>query len=184
MTILTKLLAPGSRPDPTSKKKVSHTYKAVAEAVGNLRQYQDIPQRFQKQWITTFLPIVTVIGIVAGLYLNVVSRSAITGREIQNLQVLITANQRTNADLQTQIATLLSSDSLRSRAIADGYVFLNGPDLEYITVPGYFPQQALSLVSPVPQTGDIVLSPEYSESLLSWISRQIEAASQPLTQGQ
>ena len=123
-----------------------------------------------------------LVSTVAGLYLNIASRTAITGREIQHLQRLITVNQRTNADLQTQIAMLLSSDSLEARAIAAGYVPLQGADLEYMVVPGYFPQRGISLVSPAAKSEDIRLSPEYSESLFSWLSRQIEAASLPLSQ--
>jgi cell division protein FtsL len=181
MTILTKLLTPDSRPDP-AQKAGSHAYKAVAEAVGTLRQYQDVPLRLQRQWITAFLVVMVLVSTIAGLYLNIASRTAIAGREIQHLQRLITVNQRANADLQTQIAMLLSSDSLEERALAAGYVPLQGADLKYMVVPGYFPQKGISLVSPAAQTEDIRLSPEYSESLFSWLSRQIETASLPLAQ--
>ncbi len=183
MTIQTRSITLNSRSDGNSKP-ASKTYKAVAEAVGSLRQYQEIPQRLKKQWITALLAIMTLISIVAGLYLNVISRTAISGREIQYLQSLITTNQRTNEDLQTQIATLLSSESLRSRAVASGYVPLKGTDLEYITIPGYFPQQSVILVTPATHTDDILMSPEFSESLISWLARQIETASLPLATGQ
>ena len=182
MTIQTRSITLNSSPERKSKT-ASNTYKAIAEAVGSLRQYQEVPQRLKKQWITALLAIMTLISIVAGLNLNVTSRTAITGREIQYLQSLITTNQRTNEDLQTQIATLLSSESLRRRAIDSGYVPLKETDLEYITIPGYFPQQSVILVTPATRTDDILMSPEFSESLIGWLARQIEAASLPLATG-
>ena len=138
--------------------------------------------RLQRQWITAFLAIMVLVSIVAGLYLNVTSRTAIAGREIQHLQRLITDNQRTNADLETQIAILLSSDSLEERAVAAGYVPLQNTDLEYMVVAGYHPQQGISMVSPTVPSNDIRISPDYSESLFAWVTRQVEAASLPLAQ--
>jgi hypothetical protein len=184
MTILTKLLSPASRPVPARAQKAdtSNTYRAVADAIGTLRQYQDIPMRLQRQWITAFLAIMVLVSIVAGLYLNVTSRTAIAGREIQHLQRLITDNQRTNADLETQIAILLSSDSLEKRAVAAGYAPLQNTDLEYMVVAGYHPQQGISMVSPTAPSEDIRISPNYSESLFTWVTRQVEAASLPLAQ--
>ena len=183
MTILMKLITPNGKPD-RPKKTGSSTYKAVAEAVGSLRQYQDVPQRFQKQWITSFLAIMIGISLVAGLYLNITSRTAIAGREIQSMQEEIAINQRTNADLQTRIALLLSSESLKARALASGYEQLEVKNLDYITVSGYFPQKGVDLSAPIVETEDISVSPEYSESLFDWIAREIEAASVPLAQGQ
>jgi len=185
MTTLTKLLSPDSRPAPARAQKAgstSNTYRAVADAVGSLRQYQDVPLRLQRQWITAFLAIMVLVSIVAGLYLNVTSRTAIAGREIQHLQRLITDNQRTNADLETQIAMLLSNDSLQARAVAAGYAPLQNTDLDYLVVAGYYPQQGVSMVSPAAHSDDISMSPDYSESLFSWLTRQIDAASLPLAQ--
>jgi hypothetical protein len=183
MTILSKLLTPDARPASTQKAS-SKTYKAVADAVGTLRLYQDVPLRFQKQWITSFLAAMILVSIIAGLYLNITSRAAITGREIQFMQEEITTNRRTNADLQTKIALLLSSESLKSRAIESGYEPLKTTDLDYMTVPGYFPSQGIDLSAPIVQSEDISVSSDYTESLFSWLARQIEAASLPLAQGQ
>ena len=181
MTILAKPTI--SKPHlETEQKPGSKTYRAVAEAVGTLRQYQDVPLRFQKQWITAFLTLMVLVGIIGGLYLNVVSRAAIAGREIQTLQAEITENQNTNADLQTHIANLLYNDSLQARAQAEGYVTIERTDLNYIVVSGYFPQQDVSLVSPQVDNTDIRLSPDFSESLSSWLANQVETASLPLAQ--
>jgi hypothetical protein len=181
MTITAKLRTTGSRSEP-AQKTGSKTYKAIADAVGTLRRYDDVPVRLQRQWITAFLAIMIVVSLVAGLYLNVTSRAAIAGREIQSMQRDITANQLVNADLETTIATLLSSDSLQQRAVAAGYIPLQGSDLDYIVVPGYFPSQGVILVAPPAETEDIRLSPDFSESLSSWLANQLEVASMPLAQ--
>ena len=181
MTILAKLTTTEARPE-TVKKPRSKAYQAVAEAVGTLKQYQDVPLRFQKQWITAFLTMMVLVGIIGGLYLNVVSRAAIAGREIQFLQAEIVTNQNNNADLQTHIATLLSNESLQARALAAGYAPILGTDLDYMVVPGYYPEQNVSLVSPSTDNTDIRLSPDFSESLSSWLASQIETASLPLAQ--
>jgi len=179
MTILTKLLDPASRPNPAPKAE-SKTYKAVADAIGTLQQYQDIPVRFQKQWVTAFLAVMVLASTLAGLYLNVTSRTAITGREILNLQVEMNQLQRTNADLQTKIAVLQSKETLDTRAKDVGYVPLVLEEIEYVVVPGYFPETGIDMQVQTIQSDDIRMSPEFSESLFGWITRQIEVASLPL----
>jgi cell division protein FtsL len=181
MTITAKLATPGSRPR-TTRKPGLNAYRAIADVAGNLRFYQDVPLRFQKQWITSFLAIVLVLSVVSGVYLNVIARAAITGREIQNLEIEITAAERVNADLETDIATQLSNKKLENRALASGFTYLQQADIEYLVVPGYFPQQGVSMISPVSNTDVLVMPPEFSESLFSWIARQMETASMPLVQ--
>jgi hypothetical protein len=181
MTIIAKRIStdPGAVP---VQKKGSKTYQAVAEAVGSLRQYQDVPVRHQRQWITSFLTVMVLVSIIGGLYLNVASRTAIAGREIQRMQREIIDIQGTNADLQTHIAMLLSNESLQARALAAGYVPLQNTDLDYIAVPGFYQPKGITLVTPTPETVDISNTPEYSESLSSWLASQVEAASLPLAQ--
>jgi hypothetical protein len=181
MTLISKLTTRKARRQTTHKPGVS-AYRAVAEMAGSLQRYQDIPLRFQKQWIASFLTVTVLVGLVAGLYLNVTASAAIAGREIQGLEAEIVANERFNADLQTQIATLLANETLEQRALALGYVHLERTDLEYLVVPGYFKQPGVKMVSPVANTDILSMSPEFSESLLDWIARQIETASVPLAQ--
>jgi hypothetical protein len=157
-------------------------YYAIAEMAGGLGRYQDVPIRFQKQWINSFLTIVMALSLVAGLYLSVTSRTAIAGREIQSLEADITINERVNADLQTKIATQLSNNTLEERAMAAGFVHLERTELEYLAVPGYFPSQGVNIPTPVANPDVLALSPEFSESLFGWINRQMESASSPLAQ--
>ena len=179
MTIIGKLITPDARPRKTRKPGLN-AYRAIADVAGSLGRYQDIPLRFQRQWISSFLTIVVLLGLVAGLYLNVTARTAIAGREIQGLEAEIVINERVNADLQTEIATQLSNTTLEQRALAAGFIHLQLTDLEYLVVPGYFPSQGVNMVTPVANTDVLSMSPEFSESLFSWIARQMEIASVPL----
>ncbi len=183
MTILSRLLNPSARPARVARKKAENPdgpYQAIAELAGTLRHHQEMPIRFQREWLAAFLAGVMLLGLVAGLYLNVTARAAITGREIQSLEVEIAANKRDNADLQTQIAILLSNQSLSQRAQAMGFKPVKRDDVEYIVVPGYFPAQGISLVQPAAETDLLAIKPEYTESLFEWLGRQMEAASEPL----
>jgi hypothetical protein len=181
MTIISKLIAPSARPRRTRKSGLN-AYRAIVDVAGILGHYQDIPLRFQKQWISSFLVIVVMMSLVAGLYLNVTARAAIAGREIQNLEAEIVINERVNADLQTDLATLLSNNTLEGRALAEGFIPFERADLEYLVVPGYFPSPSVNMFTSVADTDVLAASPEYSESLFSWIARQMETASAPLAQ--
>ncbi len=183
MTIITKQL-PKNPENIPAQKMGSSTYQAVAAAMGTIRQYQDVPQRFQRQWITAFLGLMVGVSFISGLYLNIASRTAITGREIQHLQRVITDNQRLNADYQTQIALQLSNESLDKRANSAGFVPLTSENIEYFSVPGYARHAGLSLAAQVLPVDDSISAPEYNESLIGWISRQVESASRPLGQDQ
>ncbi len=183
MTILSRLMNPSARPVKAVRKKAEKAdtpYQAIAELAGTLRHHQEMPIRFQREWLAVFLVGVMLLGLVAGLYLNVSARAAITGREIQSLEAEIAVNKRDNADLQTQIATLLSNQSLAQRAQALGFEPVKREDVEYIVVPGYFPPQGIHLVQPVADADLLAKKPEYTESLFEWLGRQMEAASRPL----
>jgi hypothetical protein len=183
MTIIGKLITPDARPRPRKVRKPGmDAYHAIAEMAGGLRHYQDVPLRLQRQWISSFLTIVVTLSLVAGLYLNVTARTAIAGREIQNLEAEIVSNERINADLQTDIATQLSNNTLEQRAQAAGFAHLERTDLEYLVVPGYFPSQGVKMVAPISDPDVLAMSPEFSESLFSWLARQMESASSPLAQ--
>jgi len=183
MTILPRLISPTSRrPARATRQGGFDVSGAVRRAANSLRKYQDIPLRLHKQWLTTFLGSLLLIGVVAGIYLNLTARTAIAGREIQNLEVQIVTNQRLNADLQTKIAGLLSTVTLDERAAADGYVPVQRDDLQYLLVPGYNPGPAAGMLnSTAPQTKQEFPS-EYTETLFVWLARQLDFASTPLAQ--
>src|SRR4030042_4797331 len=102
--------------------------------VKNITQaYSQAPWRKQVQWIGAFLLVPVFLWLIAALYLDVTARAATIGREIQNLQVgqvelvnvlpdqenlSIEELKRRNADLQTQLAYLLSEKTMQKRADA------------------------------------------------------------------
>ena len=189
MTILSRLFTPTSRrPASTSRDLHSRSRRfdlsgllgAFGKTADTLQKYQDIPLRFQRQWLTTFLAISMLIGVVAGVYLNVTSRAAIAGREIQNLEADIITNQRLNADLQTQISGILSNISLEERAAAAGFVPVARTDIKYLVVPGYVPAQGPNLLAATPADDPQGQPAEYSETLFTWLARQLDVASTPL----
>ncbi len=181
MTLLSKLMNPSARPRATRKPSML-SYSAIAEMAGNLRFSSDVPVRFQREWLVLFSAGVVFLALIAGLYLNVTARAAISGREIQNLEAQISANQRVNADLKTQIAILLSNNTLHKRATEAGFETVSTENLEYMVVPGYFPSQGVKLVTPENNTDVLSVSPEFSESLFDWVARQMKNAATPLGQ--
>ena len=156
--------------------------------------YSQAPWRKQVQWIGAFLLVLVFVWLVAALYLNVTARAATIGREIQELQVgqVETINvtpdpekqisiedlKRQNADLQAQLAYLLSEDTLTKRAQALGYEMIEPGTLQYVEVPGYIPPQTVKLAPPPGPTVPgietqvtVVKSP-----LLNWVESQIRLA--------
>jgi cell division protein FtsL len=145
----------------------------VTNIVTNAKQ---APWRIQRQWIGLFLLGFVAIAMVAGIYLNVTARTAVSGREIQNLQTGISANLRTNSDLETQLASLTSAQAMQRRALALGFEPVRPEDITYVVVPGYVPDRTVDLSNPqAEQTVRPILLPEYSESLFDWFTRTLAA---------
>lgn len=145
-----------------------------------VQAYRQAPWRTQRLWIIFFLLATVAIGMVAGLYLNVTARAALAGREVQNLETSIAMNQRLNSDLETQIASQLSTENMARRAEALGYEPAAAENLEYVVVSGYFPPQAATLASGAsdsPQAAAV--DPLYTQSLLDWLGEKIGATALP-----
>jgi hypothetical protein len=185
MTILSRLFSPAPRrPAPTTRQGRSDFLDAVGKAADSLQKYQDVPLRLHKQWLATFLAILLLFGVVSGIYLNVTANTAIAGREIQNMEADIITNQRLNADLQTLIAGTLSNISLEERAAAEGFVPVTRENIKYLIVPGYTPSTGPDLLTSAPAAATEKLPSEYTETLFTWLARQLDAASTPLARTQ
>ena len=145
-----------------------------------VQAYRQAPWRTQRQWIVLFLLAMVSIGMVAGLYLNVTARAALAGREVQVLEEQIAKNERLNDDLQTQIASQLSEQTMVQRAQAMGFEPAATENLEYLPVSGYFPDPAVSLVGPLQKPSEqVATNPLYSQSLLDWLNDRFTAALLP-----
>jgi hypothetical protein len=112
--------------------------------------------------------------MIAALYLDVTSRAAIAGREIQDLSASIETSRQASADLQTQLASLTSARVMEQRALEIGFRPMESGEAEYLVVPGYsvLEPDILSAAS-IPHLSALTIPPEYNESLLDWMDRKI-----------
>jgi cell division protein FtsB len=126
------------------------------------------------QIIGLFLLILVFIALVAGIYLNVTARTASVGREIQSMQAKIEKLEQANADLQSQLAFLVSAGEMEKRASDLGFRRIETEETLFVVVPEYVVRQPASL-APAPGpvvAGAQMVPPEYTESIFDWLSRQ------------
>ena len=138
--------------------------------------------RVQQQWVISFVFVIAMLALLAGLYLNITASASIAGRQIQGIEAEITVNEQINADLETRIATLMANSVLQQRALSLGFEPVAPKTLQYMVVPGYVAPQAVNMVSPVTPHEILTSSPEYTETLIDWFTAQIQTASIPLAE--
>ncbi|MBN2387226.1 MAG: hypothetical protein JXB85_09405 [Anaerolineales bacterium] len=146
----------------------------VTHIVQNVRQ---APWRIQRQWIGLFLLVLVLSAMVAGIYLNVTAQAALAGRAIQLLKDEISDNQRINADLETQLADLTSTEAMEARALALGFRPVQPEDITYVVVPGYVPKSPVDMSDETEHTFDSPLTPEYTQSLFDWLVERLTTPS-------
>ncbi len=138
--------------------------------------YKMAPWRIQRQWIGNFLLTVVAMAMIAALYLDVSARSAIVGREIQNLTAEITAGKQASADLQSRLASMTSSNLMEARALTLGFEPVSPDEVEYLLVPGYSqPAPAILASTSAPQLSAPSIPPEYNQPLLDWLDENVVA---------
>ncbi len=140
--------------------------------------YRQAPWRVHRQWAGAFLLALLVLTMISALYLDVTASAAIAGRGIQDLRFEITATRRMNADLETQLATLLSTSTMEARARELGFRPAEAGEIHYLIVPGYARSPGATLAqtnTPVPAPKTV--PPEYTRSLLDWLT---ELLSRPM----
>ncbi len=145
------------------------------QATQIIHAYRQAPWRVQRQWIGVFLLALICAAMVAALYLDVTARTAVAGREIQELRIQITTVQRENADLETQLADLTSTEVMQQRAVALGYRPVQPGELDYVAVPGFVKPEPDILLAAEDATPHFETLPaEYTQSLLEWFDDQIK----------
>jgi hypothetical protein len=159
-------------------EKVDETIHTTRTKMDHLvLAYKEAPWRTQRKWVVLFLLGTVAVGMITGIYLDVTSRAALAGRETQNLEADIAAAQRDNADLETQLAVLLSTKTLRDRAEKLGFVPAAPEDVTYMVVQGYFPPQPVDMASTTSSsTHSPALDPRFSQSLFGWLDEQMQKA--------
>ena len=144
------------------------------QAAQIIHAHKQAPWRVQRQWVGAFLLAVIGMAMIAALYLDVTARTAVTGREIQELRTEITTTQRTNADLETQLANMTSTIEMQHRALALGYRPVKPGELDYVAVPGFaVPEPEILLVAEDAPPPVELLPAEYSQSLIEWFDERI-----------
>ncbi len=146
-----------------------------------IHAYKAAPWRIEIQWAGSVSLAVIASLMVGALYLSVSSATAVAGREIQELNTFMIANQQRNTDLQTELATLTSSNRMVDRALELGFRPMVSDEVEYLVVPGYFVQKPDILASTtVPQMSAQTVPHEYSQSLLNWFDERISVPTRGL----
>ena len=146
------------------------------QAAQIIHAYKQAPWRVQRQYVGAFLLTVIVLALVAALYLDLSARTTLAGRNIQELQEQITTAQRSNADLETELADLTSSAVMQQRAVELGYRPVKPGELEYVFVPGYTaPEPDILLAAVDSTTREFSLSDVFSQSLIEWLDERIKS---------
>jgi len=147
-----------------------------AQATQIIHAYKQAPWRVQRQYVGAFLLAVIGISMIAALYLQVTARAARAGREIQEMRLETTTVQRTNADLETQLANLTSTTEMQRRAVEMGYRPVKPGELDYVAVPGFVaPEPAILLAAEDVTDYSRSLPSEYTQSLIEWFDNRVKA---------
>jgi hypothetical protein len=138
-----------------------------------LQAYKQAPWRIQLQWLGYMLAGIVLLGLIGWVYTDITARSGKVGREIQAMQSEILAAQRTNSDLETQIARLTSISTMKARANELGFHQVSSREVTYLAVEGYYEPATVVLAAP---PGPVVapnetLPSEYTQSLFSWVQK-------------
>jgi cell division protein FtsL len=150
------------------------------QATQIIHAYRQAPWRVQRQWVGIFLLVVIGAAMVAAIYLDVTARTAMAGREIQELRFDIETVQRENADLETQLADLTSTAVMQQRAEQLGYRPVQPGELDYVAVPGFVTPEPEILLTAQDTSPQIKTEPaEYTESLLEWFNDRIKFGGAP-----
>lgn len=137
--------------------------------------YSQAPWRKQLQWIGLFMLALILAAMVAGIYLSVSAQASTAGREIQIMYGEMEEIRRNIEDSESQLAILNSNAVMEKRAEELSFYPVESVDIFYILVPGYIDPGQANLAKPpgvtVPRVPTI--SPEYTESLVEWLSERV-----------
>lgn len=126
-------------------------------------------RRLTRQELGLVLLAIALLSLAAFLQLYLVSRVALTGREIQALNDQLSTLREQNELLQVQLSEMTAYEVMSARAAARGYENIPPDRRLYVYVDGYSPPEPALLISqPFPVTNDD-LPPEYTQSLLDWV---------------
>lgn len=140
-----------------------------------LQAYKQAPWRVQMQWTGLSLLALVILAALAGLYLNINSKAATAGRNIQFLESNIKDVNNKIAELTTDLAEAESTERMMTRARELGFTLINPQSAIYLKVPGYVPEDELVLAPPrvniINETP--IIQSAYKDSLWDWLAKII-----------
>lgn len=137
--------------------------------------YSQAPWRKQLQVIVGFLLVLVMGALVISVYLYVSSRSVATGVEIRRMRDEMDDMRMAIEDYETTLAYLSSEKVMKERARSMGFEPVDTSKILYLRVPGYAGRTP-AILAPPPSpviAKPSTLSPEYSESLVEWLWKNI-----------
>lgn len=141
-----------------------------------VQKVKQAPWRVQRQWIGLLLLGLVLVAMVAGIYINVTARAAISGRQIQILSGDIEDIKQGNADKEAELAGLTASEAMQRRAESLGFQPATTDEITYIAVAGFVEKSPADLSTPGSTTPASLMKPEYKETLFDWFTRQMTAS--------
>jgi cell division protein FtsL len=141
-----------------------------------VNKVKQAPWRVQRQWIGLILLVLVLVAMVAGIYINVNARAAISGRQIQLLTADIEDNKQENADMETVLAQLTASKSMQARAEALGFEPASTDEITYVAVAGFVEKSPVDLSTQSQASPVSLIKAEYKETLFDWFTRQMTAS--------
>ncbi len=131
--------------------------------------YRQAPWQHLRQWWGLFALGGAVMVALAVLHLALVSRTAIVGREMENLRAEIANLRSENVRLEAQYAEITAYEVMHARALALGYRKVPPEQQIYVYVDGYSPPQTAPPAAAPPFAASAGLPAEYTQSLVDWV---------------
>ena len=143
--------------------------------------YSQTPWRKQVQTVGLFLTILVLGLVISLIYVDVSAKAVAAGRDIQEMRATIEALERSIDDKQTKLAQMVSAVEMEKRAREMGFRPVNPGEAAYLVVPEYTGRAGAVLVPPsTPEpVRAVVLSPEYSTSLVDWVKQLLYLPGEP-----
>jgi cell division protein FtsL len=137
--------------------------------------YSQAPWRKQWQIIGLVSLVLVLTAMIAGVYLSISTQATSVGRDIQSMQSTTIAVDRENEDLQSQLASILSSSEMEGRARSLGFVAIPPDQIVYLNVPGYEERQPIIMAPSNDRSvvGARYMPPEYTESIFEWLAVRV-----------
>jgi len=145
-----------------------------------LQAYKQAPWRVQLQWFLMLLGVLVVVVVVASVYLDVSTRAATAGLEIQRLEYSKEETLRKIADLKIKLAYLTSQEVMEARATDLGYEDVDPTTVLYLMVDNYPGRQPVMMAAPPSRhvTNPPLVKPSYTQSLWEFLSQGFLALSE------